>query len=107
MSDLVSNATRCRLAEYIVARALGISTAGVRDEWAAYDLITPDGIRIEVKSAAYLQSWRQTALSKVELSGLSDAAQGRRAVERPPSRVPKHVCLGQRQHLHKTAGASR
>lgn len=68
MSDLVSNATRGRLAEYIVARALGISTAGVRDEWAAYDLITPHGIRIEVKSAAYLQSWHQTALSKITFS---------------------------------------
>jgi hypothetical protein len=30
VSDLVSNATRGRLAEYVIARALGISTAGVR-----------------------------------------------------------------------------
>lgn len=68
VSDLVSNATRGRLAEYIVARALGIATDGVRDEWAPYDLITADGVRIEVKSAAYLQSWHQTALSKISFS---------------------------------------
>jgi hypothetical protein len=55
-SDLVSNATRGILAEYIVARALGLAKNGVRDEWAAYDLCTPEGIKIEVKSAAYLQN---------------------------------------------------
>jgi len=68
VSDLVSNATRGRLAEYVVARALGISTAGVRDEWAAYDLETPSGLRIEVKSAAYLQSWQQDSPSRITFS---------------------------------------
>ena len=56
MSDLLSNATRGILAEFIIAKALDIKTI-VRDEWAAYDLITEDGIKIEVKSAAYIQSW--------------------------------------------------
>src|SRR5579864_2751938 len=65
VSDLVSNATRGRLAEYIVARALGLPDHGVRDEWAAYDLITAEGIRIEVKSASYLQSWYQKKHSTV------------------------------------------
>ena len=68
VSDLVSNATRGRLAEYIIARGLGISTAGVRDEWAAYDLVTPSGIKIEVKSAAYLQAWFQRRLSTISFS---------------------------------------
>lgn len=68
VSDLVSNATRGRLAEYLVARALRISTAGVRDEWAAYDLLTPTGIRIEVKSAAYLQAWYQRRRSVISFS---------------------------------------
>jgi len=67
-SDLVSNATRGVLAEYIVAMALGIDVNGVRDEWAAYDLCTDSGIKIEVKSAGYLQSWNQSALSKVTFS---------------------------------------
>lgn len=65
VSDLVSNATRGRLAEFIVARALGISTESVRDEWAAFDLLTPSGIKVEVKSAAYIQSWRQKQLSSI------------------------------------------
>lgn len=68
VSDLVSNATRGRLAEYIVARALGIPTSGVRDEWAAFDLETATGIKVEVKSAAYLQSWYQKAPSQVIFS---------------------------------------
>ncbi len=65
VSDLVSNATRGRLAEFIVARALGGPWTAVRDEWAAFDLETPDGIRIEVKSAAYLQAWHQRELTRI------------------------------------------
>jgi hypothetical protein len=65
VSDLVSNATRGRLAEFLVAKALGGPETAVRDEWAAFDLETSDGIRIEVKSAAYLQSWNQRELSRI------------------------------------------
>src|SRR5437899_2124650 len=50
-SDLASNALRGRLAEYLVAKALGI-TDGVRSEWDPYDLRSPSGVRLEVKSAA-------------------------------------------------------
>lgn len=57
-SDILSNSLRGVLAEYIVASALGID-AGVRTEWDAYDLITESGLKIEVKSSAYLQSWHQ------------------------------------------------
>ena len=64
-SDIVSNATRGVLAEFIVAKALGISTEGARDEWARYDLKTADGITIQVKSAAYLQSWHQERFSSI------------------------------------------
>ncbi|MBN2455359.1 MAG: hypothetical protein JXB29_02290 [Sedimentisphaerales bacterium] len=63
-SDLVSNATRGILAEYIVAAALGLNQ-GVRYEWNAYDLKTETGLKIEVKSAAYIQSWYQRTLSKI------------------------------------------
>lgn len=60
-SDLLSNTLRGQLAEFIVGSALGC-TAGddVRREWDAFDLLTPDGVRIEVKSTAYLQSWGPT-----------------------------------------------
>ena len=65
-SDLVSNASRGILAEYIVAKAVGVSTTGVRrDEWIAYDLETPDGIKLEVKASAYIQSWWQARLSNI------------------------------------------
>ena len=64
-SDLLSNATRGIVAEYLVARALDADPEGVRDEWAAYDLRTKDGVKIEVKSAAYLQSWYQGRPSRV------------------------------------------
>jgi hypothetical protein len=37
----------------------------IRDEWGAYDLKTQAGVRIEVKSAAYVQSWQQSRLSNI------------------------------------------
>jgi hypothetical protein len=55
-SDLVSNATRGILAEYIVGSALGLADA-IRAERDAFDLVTPAELKIEVKSASYLQSW--------------------------------------------------
>ncbi len=65
VSDLVSNATRGILAEFIVATALGIELKSVREEWGAFDLITPEGITVEVKSAAYIQSWAQKQYSTI------------------------------------------
>lgn len=64
-SDLVINTARGLLAEYIVAHALDISTSGVRDAWAAYDLTTNQGIKIEVKSGSYLQTWYQKGPSAI------------------------------------------
>lgn len=63
-SDILNNSLRGVLAEYIVATALGVNT-GVRVEWDAYDLITENGIKIEVKSCAYLQSWQQNSYSNI------------------------------------------
>jgi len=68
MSDLVSNATRGKLAEFIVLRAIGIGGQHVRDEWAPCDIVTDSGIRIEVKSAAYVQSWHQRSHSSIVFS---------------------------------------
>lgn len=63
-SNLASNATRGILAEFIFASALGLAQ-GVRSEWDAFDILTTEGTRIEVKSAAYLQSWAHAKLSKI------------------------------------------
>lgn len=63
-SDVLANTQRGVLAEYIVAKALGIEDKG-RVEWDAFDLVTKEGIKIEVKSSAYLQTWQQKGLSKI------------------------------------------
>jgi hypothetical protein len=63
-SDLVSNTLRGQLAEYLVAQALDL-TADCRVEWGACDLRTPDGINVEVKSSAYVQSWVQNRPSVI------------------------------------------
>ena len=69
MSDLRMNNTRGYLAEFLVARALGLADVR-RIEWDAYDLLVDDRIRVEVKSSAYLQLWEQRQLSRIEFSGL-------------------------------------
>lgn len=63
-SDLVGNTERGKLAEFIVAMAVG-AAEGISSSWESYDLSTPDGISIEVKTSAYLQSWTQKALSQI------------------------------------------
>lgn len=63
-SDLANNTTRGIFAEYLVACALGLND-GIRIEWDAFDLLTPLGVRIEVKSSAYLQSWFHRKLSGI------------------------------------------
>lgn len=68
VSDILSNATRGRFAEFIVGTAVGLNPENLRDEWDAYDLTTDEGIKIEVKSAAYIQSWNQKRFSTISFS---------------------------------------
>ena len=63
-SDFLSNTQRGVLAEFIVGKALGCLN-GKRREWDAYDLVTNEGVKIEVKAAGYLQSWSQKKISKI------------------------------------------
>ena len=56
------------LAEFIVASAIGVDLNSVRKEWGAYDLTTQDGIRVEVKSAAFIQSWEQREYSIISFN---------------------------------------
>ena len=69
MSDLRVNNVRGYLAEFLVARAVGAQTNRV--EWDAYDVLTPSGVRVEVKSAGYLQAWPQRRPSRISFSGLT------------------------------------
>ena len=66
--DMLTNSVRGVLAEYIVAMALGCEEGTRLGAWNDFDLVGPDGIRVEVKSSAYLQNWHQTKLSKIVFS---------------------------------------
>jgi hypothetical protein len=72
--DLRSNATCGVLAEYLVARAVGAGREQPRVEWDNYDVLSPSGVRIEVKSAASLRSWPQTGPSQIRYTGLTGLA---------------------------------
>lgn len=63
-SDLIENRTRGVLAEFIVKKALGIKNES-RIEWDDYDLVTEKGTKIEIKSAAYIQTWEQKKYSNI------------------------------------------
>lgn len=60
-SDLLNNTYRGVMAEFLVYSSLNPITpphdTQMRADWLAYDVTSPSGRRIEVKSAAYLQSW--------------------------------------------------
>ncbi|MCB1292831.1 MAG: hypothetical protein KDB45_15165 [Mycobacterium sp.] len=60
--NLLANTTRGLLAEYIVATATG--ALAPRREWNQYDLKVGD-IGVEVKSAAYVQAWKQAQPSVI------------------------------------------
>lgn len=62
MSDLRTNNVRGYLAEFLVARAVGSRAARV--EWDPWDVTAPDGTKIEVKSAGFVQAWAQARLSR-------------------------------------------
>lgn len=84
-SDVVGNTVRGKLAEYIVATAVGCES-DLRPTWESFDLLSPEGIKIEVKSSAYLQSWEQKGFSQIQFSiaesgsenGSADAAKKKR-----------------------------
>lgn len=63
-SDLVNNVGRGVLAEFLVANALG-QTKEPREEWGAFDAEVPGSGTVEVKSAAYIQSWKQEDYSRI------------------------------------------
>lgn len=73
-SDLLNNTLRGGFAEFIVCAACGLKNTlhKPREDWTAYDVYYPldkrTGIRIEVKSAAYLQAWEQQRPSKIQFS---------------------------------------
>ena len=66
-SNLMDNAERGALAEFLVKQAVGDESA-TRTNWDAYDLLSPEGIKVEIKASGYLQSWEQDKLSNIVFS---------------------------------------
>ena len=64
-SDIASNAERGKLAEYIVHCAVK-SQVPFRTEWDPFDVLSEEGIKIEVKCSAYLQTWSQKQFSRIQ-----------------------------------------
>lgn len=62
-SNLLNNALRGKLAEYIIMKALDIEQ-DFRLERDDYD-VNYKGLRIEIKSWAYIQSWEQRKFSNI------------------------------------------
>ena len=59
-SDLMDNTQRGVMAEFLVYSSLNqIASidAPMRQNWLPFDVASPSGRRIEVKSAAYIQAW--------------------------------------------------
>lgn len=63
----MDNAERGALAEYLVACALEVND-NVRVNWDKYDLLSPEGIAVEVKSSGYLQSWDQDTVNPLDIA---------------------------------------
>jgi hypothetical protein len=70
LSDLRMNIVRPMVAEFLVAKAVGDKRA-VREAWANFDVLSGEGIRIEVKSSGYCQSWTQKELSRINFGRLA------------------------------------
>lgn len=60
-SDIIDNTQRGIMAEFLVYSSLwnSLSRTQMRVNWIPYDVTSPSGRRIEVKSAAYIQAWTQ------------------------------------------------
>lgn len=70
-SDLIDNTERGVFAEYIVKAALSLNGPDPNQGsrwWHPYDLTGPSGLRLEVKSSAYLQGREQSDYAKISFS---------------------------------------
>lgn len=56
-SDLTNNVNRGVFAEWMVAKLLDVDLPKSRTPWEAWDIETPERVRIEVKASAYVHQW--------------------------------------------------
>jgi hypothetical protein len=66
--DLRLNDVRGVFGEWLVAQLLGMALPP-RSSWDAYDLVTRKGIKIEVKTTAFIQAWRPDRPTKAPSFG--------------------------------------
>jgi hypothetical protein len=88
LSDLRMNTIRPMVAEFLVARAVG-DEREVREAWANFDVLSREGIRIEVKSSGYCQSWTQRELSRISFGRLAARTWDEETGELSPEREVK------------------
>jgi hypothetical protein len=70
-SNLNSNVMRGVLAEFIVENALNEKDIiGVRNPWGDYDVLTEEGVKVEVKCCSYIQDWNQDKFTVIRWAGL-------------------------------------
>ncbi|MGO9322080.1 MAG: hypothetical protein ACLQBY_14935 [Solirubrobacteraceae bacterium] len=72
-TNTCGNIVRGILAEFLVAQAVGDPSL-LREAWDNWDVTTVTGIKVEVKSSAYLQSWNQRKLSSIVFTGVTGRA---------------------------------
>ena len=104
-SRLTDNGWRGAFAEFLVAHALGLALERPREERDECDL-RRGGLRIEVKSAAYIQSWRQRAYSPISFEIAPkrygwDARRETHAALDPPRRTADVYVFCLLKHKHQ------
>ena len=104
-SRLVDNGWRGAFAEFLVAHALGLALKRPREERDECDL-RRGGLRIEVKSAAYIQSWRQKTYSPISFEIAPkrygwDARRETHAALDPPRRTADVYVFCLLKHKHQ------
>lgn len=57
LADLCDDDVKGFFAEWLVHKLLNVESAR-RVSWANSDLVTPDGVTLEIKATAYWQSWK-------------------------------------------------
>ena len=65
-SNLIDNTERATFAEFLVYVAVKSTEPYLAGH--AYDVLSPEGIKIEVKTSAYIQAWPQKKLSEIIFS---------------------------------------
>ncbi|MDR0521582.1 MAG: hypothetical protein LBH00_06990 [Planctomycetaceae bacterium] len=75
-SELNSNTERSKLAEFLVALAMQCTDTPSRAQ-QSYDILTKEGIKIEVKTSAYLQTWEQRNSSSINFDIASSSGTGK------------------------------